>query len=114
MEPTTALEKLKAHTIVKIIEYLPNAIFSKTSIRKITKNITAPSFDAGEELAEKISSFDNYRQIIDGKAEFTVNAKKFRLVKREGIIIPAHASHRVNANERFKIISTVIKSGYED
>jgi quercetin dioxygenase-like cupin family protein len=32
----------------------------------------------------------------------------------EGIIIPAHAKHGFNANEQFKMISTVIKSGYEE
>ncbi len=87
---------------------------SKTIIRKITGNITASSFDAGEELAEKISPFDNYIQIIDGKAEVTINGKVFMLDKGQGIIIPAHASHIFNANEQFKMISTVIKSGYED
>ncbi|MFN3490075.1 MAG: cupin domain-containing protein [Emticicia sp.] len=114
MEPVTELEKSKAHIIVEIIEYMPNSVVSKTIIRKITGNITASSFDAGEELAEKISPFDNYVQIIDGKAEVTVNAKVFRLTKGEGLIIPAHASHIFNANEQFKMISTVIKSGYED
>jgi hypothetical protein len=49
----TELEKAKVHIIVEIIEYLPNAVVSKTIIKKITGNITATSFDAGEELAEK-------------------------------------------------------------
>ena len=111
---TTELEKEKAHIIVEIIEYIPNAIVSKTIIRKITGNITASSFDAGEELAEKISPFDNYIQIIDGIAEITSDKKKHKLKLGEGIIIPAHASHIFNANEQFKMISTVIKSGYED
>ena len=38
----------------------------------------------------------------------------FQLLLGQGIIIPAHASHRFNANEKFKMIATVIKSGYED
>lgn len=114
MDSATDLEKAKAHIIVEISEYLPNSVVSKTIIRKITGNITASSFDAGEELAEKISPYDNYIQIIDGKAEVTINGKVFMLAKGEGIIIPAHASNIFNANEQFKMISTVIKSGYED
>lgn len=110
---TNELEKAKAHITVEIIQYLPNAVVSKTIIRKITGNITASSFDAGEELAEKTSPFDNYIQIIDGEAELTIKDKKLRLRKGEGIIIPAHSSHVFNANEQFKMISTVIKSGYE-
>jgi quercetin dioxygenase-like cupin family protein len=110
----TELEKAKVHIIVEIIEYLPNAVVSKTIIKKITGNITATSFDAGEELAEKTSPFDNYIQIIDGTASVTVDENVFKLTKGQGIIIPAHASHIFNANEQFKMISTVIKSGYEE
>ena len=110
----TELEKSKVHIIVEIIEYIPNAVVSKTIIKKITGNITATSFDAGEELAEKTSPFDNYIQIIDGTASVTVDDTIFKLIKGQGIIIPAHASHIFNANEQFKMISTVIKSGYEE
>ncbi len=110
----TEIEKGKKHVIVKIIEYIPNAIVSKTIIRKITGNVTMSSFDAGEELAEKSSPYDNYIQIIDGKACITINEKDYNLELGEGIIIPAHARHHFNANEQFKMLSTIIKSGYED
>jgi hypothetical protein len=62
------LEKSKSHIIVEIIEYVPNAVVSKTIIKKTTGNITVTSFDTGEELAEKTSPFDIYIQIIDGAA----------------------------------------------
>ena len=107
-------EKAKSHIIVEIIEYMPNAVVSKTIIKKLTGNITVSSFDAGEELAEKTSPFDTYVQIIDGTAELTINDKDYLLTLGEGIIIPAHAKHHFNANVQFKMISTVIKSGYED
>ena len=108
------LEKSKVHIIVEIIEYVPNAVVSKTIIKKSTGNITVSSFDAGEELAEKTSPFDNYIQIIDGAAEIIINNKKYQLKPGEGITIPAHTSHNFNATEQFKMISTTIKSGYED
>ena len=108
------LEKSKAHIIVAIIEYVPNAVVSKTIIKKTTGNVTVLSLDAGEELGQKTSPFDTYIQIIDGAAEITINEKKYKLALGEGIIIPAHASHNFNANEQFKMISTIIKSGYEE
>lgn len=108
------MEKSKSHIIVEIIEYMPNAVVSKTIIKKLTGNITASSFDAGEELAEKTSPFDTYIQIIDGAAELIINDKKYRLKLGDGIVIPAHSKHRFNANEQFKMLSTVIKSGYEE
>ncbi len=108
------LEKSKTHIIVEIIEYVPHAVVSRTIIKKLTGNIMVSSLDAGEELAEKISPFDTYVQIIDGSAELTINNKDYLLRPGQGIIIPAHAKHHFNANVQFKMISTVIKSGYED
>jgi quercetin dioxygenase-like cupin family protein len=111
---TTEIETSKAHIIVEILEYVPNAVLSKTIIKKTTGNVTVTSMDAGEELAEKTSPFDIFIQIIDGTAQLEINDKKYKLRLGEGIIIPAHASHCFNANEQFKMISTIIKSGYED
>jgi len=108
------LEKEKAHIIVEIVEYIPNAVVSKTIIKKTTGNVTASSLDAGEELSPKTLPYDTYIQIIDGSASVAINDKIFKLKLGEGIIIPANAKHCFNANVQFKMISTIIKSGYED
>ncbi len=107
------MEKSKVHIIVEIIEYVPNTVLSKTIIKKTTGNVTVSSFDAGEELAEKTSPFDTFIQVIDGVAEVIINDKKYSLQLGEGIVIPAHTRQCFNANESFKMIATVIKSGYE-
>jgi quercetin dioxygenase-like cupin family protein len=88
-------------------------VVSKTIIRKTTGNISVVVIDTGETLAEKISPFDTYLQIIEGKAEVVSDEKSTMLQTGQAIIIPAHTSIIAKANERFKIISTVIKSGYE-
>ena len=110
----TELKKSKAHIIVELIEYIPNAVVSKTIIKKTTGNVTVSSFDAGEELAEKTIPFDTFVQIVDGAAEVIIDDKIYKLRLGEGIVIPAHSKHCLNANEQFKMISTIIKSGYED
>ena len=107
------LEKETTHIIVEIIEYIPNAVVSRTIIKKNSGNITAMSLDQGEELGEKTVPFDTYIQIIHGSAQLTINNSIRHLKLGEGIVIPAHQSHCFNANEKFKMISTVIKSGYE-
>jgi quercetin dioxygenase-like cupin family protein len=108
------VEQGKIHIVVELIEYVPNAVVSKTIIKKMTGNVTASSFDAGEELDEKKSPFDTYIQIIDGVAELTIDKIKFKLKLGDGMVIPAHSNHHFSANQQFKMISTVIKSGYED
>jgi len=111
---TPELQKSKPHIIVEIIEYVPNSVLSRTIMRKTTGNVTVSSFDAGEELAEKSSPFDTFIQIIDGNAEVFIDKKKYNMGLGEGIVIPAHSAHCFNATEQFKMITTVIKSGYED
>ena len=108
------LEKSKPHIIVEILEYIPKSILIKTIIKKTTGNITVTAVGAGEELAEKTSPFDTFIQIIDGAAQVEIRGKQYKLRLGEGIIIPAHSSHCFNANEQFKMVSTIIKSGYEN
>ena len=107
------VEKAKANIIVEIIEYVPNSVVIKSIIKKTTGNISAVSFDSGEALIEKIIPFDTFVQVIDGNAEIVIDGISNLLTTGQSIIIPAHSSNIVRANERFKMISTIIKSGYE-
>ncbi len=113
-EEKLEFEKSKAHIIVEIIEYVDDSVVIKTIIKKSTGNITAVSIDSGEKLEEKKSPFDRFIQIIDGKAEIVIDGDPKPLETGESIIIPAHTLYSIKANDRFKMISTVIKSGYED
>ena len=107
------LEKSKAHIIVEIIEYMTNSVVIKTIIKKSTGNISVMSFDSGEGLTEKTSPFDTFVQILEGKAEIVIDKESNLLESGQGIIIPAHSSNYIKPNGRFKMISTIIKSGYE-
>jgi len=108
------LEKAQVLIIVEIIEYVSNSVVIKTIIKKSTGNVSAVSFDSGETLTDRLSPFDNYIQIIDGRAEIIIDGKENQLETGNSIIIPAHSYNTIKANIRFKMISTIIKSGYEE
>ena len=110
---SSELEKSKAHIIVEIIEYMTNSVVIKTIIKKSTGNISVMSFDSGEGLTEKTSPFDTFVQILEGKAEIVIDKESNLLESGQGIIIPAHSPNFIKPNGRFKMISTIIKSGYE-
>ena len=110
---SSELEKSKAHIIVEIIEYMTNSVVIKTIIKKSTGNISVMSFDSGEGLTEKTSPFDTFVQILEGKAEIVIDKETNLLESGQGIIIPAHSPNFIKPNGRFKMISTIIKSGYE-
>ena len=107
------LEKSKVLISVAIIEYVTHSVVIKTILKKSTGNISVMSFDSGEGLTEKTTPFDTFVQIIEGKAEFVINAVPHLLHTGQSIVIPAHASNLVKPNGRFKMILTVIKSSYE-
>jgi quercetin dioxygenase-like cupin family protein len=107
------LDKSKSHIVVEIIEYVPHSVVSKSIIKKTTGNISVMSFDNGEGLTEKTSPFDTFAQIIEGKANIVIDKVSHLLQTGMGIIIPAHAANYIKPNGRFKMILTLIKSGYE-
>lgn len=107
------IEKGKAHIIVQLIEYEHNSIVSKSIMKRATGSINALSFADGEGLNEKTSAFDTYAQIIDGSAVIVIDGKASNLKTGDGILIPAHKASHINPNGRFKLILTVIKSGYD-
>ena len=104
------VEKSRSHIIVEIIEYVPNSVVMKTIIKKSTGNISVMSFDSGEGLTEKISPFDTYAQIIEGRAEIVIEDVSNFLESGQGIIIPAHSPNHIKPNGRFKMILTIINS----
>jgi mannose-6-phosphate isomerase-like protein (cupin superfamily) len=112
-ENNQEIEKSKAHIIVEIIEYIPNAVVIKTILKKSTGNISVMSFDSGEGLTEKTTPFDTFVQIIDGDAHIVIDGVSNFLNTGQSIVIPAHASNYVTPNGRFKMILTTIKSGYD-
>ena len=110
---TGEIEKSKALITVEIIEYVANSVVIKTILKKSTGNISVMSFDNGEGLTEKTSPFDTFAQIIEGDAELVIDGKSNFLKTGQSIVIPAHSPNFVRPNGRFKMILTIIKTGYE-
>ena len=108
------LENSKIFKMVDILEYIPQSIVIKSILRKTTGIVSAVSLDSGEVLVGKLSPFDTLIQIIDGNSEVIIDDKSNLLKNGQSIIIPAHTKNIIKANVRFKMISTIIKSGYED
>jgi len=110
---TSEIEKSQAHITVEIIEYIANSVVIKTILKKSTGNISVMSFDSGEGLTEKTSPFDSFVQIIDGDAIIVIDKIPNLLKTGQSIVIPAHSPNFIKPNGRFKMVLTIIKSGYE-
>ena len=111
--PNLEFEKLKVFNVEELNNYLNNEIVIQTIIKKPTGTMRLAFFDKGEELEDTLSRFDNFVQIIEGKAEVIIDDISYKLDSGEFIIIPANSKNIIKANEKLKLISTIIKSGYE-
>lgn len=107
------MEKSMAYTPADMIQYVPNAVMSKSILEKPRGNICLMSFDKGEGLAEKVTPFDTYAHIIEGGAFIVIGGEPNLLTSGQSIVIPAHSPFFVTSDERFKMMLTVIKSGYK-
>lgn len=106
---SSQISKSKAYNIAETIEYVSNSVVTKTFINRSTGNVCIMSFDTGQGLTDRILSYDTFVQIIEGKAEVMIDGNPYNLSSGESIIIPAHLSNAIRANERFKMMLTAIK-----
>ena len=92
-----------------IIEYQEGSVVSKTLIEKETGTVTLFAFDKDQGLSEHTAPFDALVQVIDGEAEIIISGNKNKVKSGEMIIMPANEPHALNANERFKMMLTMIR-----
>lgn len=94
----------------EFVQYSENSIVSKQLIKKDTGTITLFAFDKGQSLSEHTAPFDAFVEIVDGKAECTIDGKPVVVMQGEFIILPANIPHSVNAIEKFKMLIVMIKN----
>lgn len=104
MEP-----EVKPFLTESAVEYSTQSIVSKTIIKKSTGTVTLFAFDKGEQLSEHTAPFEALVQVIDGEAGIRIGGNEYIVRQGEAIILPANIPHSVNANERFKMMLTMIK-----
>lgn len=105
----TEFQSAEVHILNSSIEYAPHAVVSKTVMKKNNGHVTLFAFDAGEELSEHTSPFEALVQVIDGSAEIMIFGQSFVLNSGDVIVLPGSIPHAVRANERFKMLLTMIK-----
>lgn len=96
--------------INSMLEYQANAIVSRVLLKEKTGNITLFAFDKGQELSEHTAPFDAVVQVIEGKVRVSIDGKPNKLAAGQLIIMPANIPHALFAEEKFKMILTMIKT----
>ena len=90
-------------------EYSADAIVSKTLLNKPVGTITLFAFDQGQGLSEHTSPYDAVVQVLDGRASLTIGGEQQEVGAGEIIVMPANVPHSVDAEEKFKMLLTMIR-----
>ena len=100
----------KAAGLAEMVQYADGSIVSKTLLDKPAGTLTLFAFDAGQNLSEHTAPYDAVIQVADGRAVVTIDGKDHEVETGQMIIMPANIPHAVKAEERFKMLLTMIRS----
>ena len=99
----------KAASLEKLVAYADDSIVSKTLLDKPIGTITLFAFDAGQRLSEHTAPFDAVVQVVDGQGVVTIDGSDHIVNTGEIVIMPADIPHAVRAEQRFKMLLTMIR-----
>lgn len=102
------IEHSAALVLAEQVECLPGQIVSKTLAQNKHHNMTLFAFEKGEEISSHESAGDAMVLVLDGTGKVTVGETEQLLHKGEVIVMPARVPHAVYAEERFKMLLTVL------
>jgi quercetin dioxygenase-like cupin family protein len=102
--------KAQVFELASHVSYNDDAVVSKTLVNRKTGTLTLFAFDAGQGLSEHTAPFDALVQILDGRAKVTVGDEEFNAETGQLVIMPADVPHSLTADERFKMLLTMIRA----
>ncbi|GAB6975795.1 cupin domain-containing protein [Prevotella falsenii] len=102
-------EKGKVFVASELADYTEGGVVSKELVHSNAGSVTLFSFDAGQGLSQHTAPFDAFIQVVDGEMILNVEGTDYRIKAGESFIIPSGALHSVKAEQRFKMIITMIR-----
>jgi quercetin dioxygenase-like cupin family protein len=99
----------KPAALEQLIGYADDSIVSKTLLDKPIGTITLFAFDKGQRLSEHTAPFDAVVQAVEGQGVVTIDGSDHVVDAGQIIIMPANIPHAVLAEQKFKMLLTMIR-----
>jgi quercetin dioxygenase-like cupin family protein len=109
MNIKTNKKNSKPAEVLTMISYQEGAVVSRELIKTENSTITLFAFDEGQGLSEHTTPYTALVQLIEGKAEISIDKKDYLVKAGEIIFMPANQPHALKAVKRFKMLLTMIK-----
>ncbi len=100
----------RSQELISLVDYAADSIVSKTILDKPVGTITLFAFDRGQKLSEHTAPYDAVVQVVDGSARLTIGGEDVKALAGEIIIMPANVPHAIAAEEKFKMLLTMIRA----
>jgi len=104
------LQPAQPTKMAELLNYQEGTIVSRELLKKPSGNVTLFAIDEGEGLSEHTSPYDALVQLLEGKAEITVDGEVHTVGEGEIMLLPAGQPHALKAIESFKMMLTMIRS----
>ncbi|MBC7187847.1 MAG: cupin domain-containing protein [Calditrichaeota bacterium] len=93
-----------------LVQYQPAAIVSRAIVQAAGGSVTLFAFDEGQHLSEHTAPFDALVHVLEGAARVVISGVAHRVEAGQAILMPANKPHAVQAQQRFKMVLTMIRS----
>ncbi|MEJ2715749.1 MAG: cupin domain-containing protein [Deltaproteobacteria bacterium] len=95
--------------LVNLVDYEPGRVVSRTFAQNDAISLTLFAFDEGEGLSTHTAPGDAFVHILHGEAAITIGEERLVVRAGEVVVMPAQVPHALQAENRFKMLLTVIK-----
>ena len=91
------------------VNYQDGSIVSRQIMKKPNGNITLFSFDKEQSLTEHTSPFEAVVNIVEGEMKIKIGGEPNTVNEGEMIILPPNIPHALTAQQKTKMLLTMIK-----
>lgn len=95
--------------LAELAALVPDTVVSRTLMANTAGTVTVFAFGRGQGLSAHSAPFDALVQVLDGRAEITIDETVYTLGAGEVIVMPANVQHALHAPEDFRMLLVMLK-----
>lgn len=95
--------------VADLLDYQEGAIVSRALVDKEALTITMFALDEGQSISEHSAPHEAIMQVLDGTARVRVGDEEYDVEAGEGLVFPAEEPHALDADQRFKMLLTMVR-----
>lgn len=92
-----------------LLAYQEGAIVSRTLVDSEAVTLTIFAVDEGQTISEHTAPHEALLQVLDGTATVSIENETYEVQAGQGIVFPPDLPHALAADERFKMLLTMVR-----